>query len=58
MLSEKISPKKVAIELSMLLDKMDELKVFISLEEESIEKEMTKGAIKKAKTKTQTEDIK
>ena len=58
MLSEKISPKKVAIEQSMLLDKMDELKVFISLEEDSIEKEMTKGAIKKAKTKTQTEDIK
>ena len=37
----------------MLLDEKDELKSFILLVEESIKKEITKGAIKKAKVKTQ-----
>ena len=36
-----------------MIDRLEELKRFILLEEENIKKEKTKGAIKKTKTKIQ-----
>ena len=41
-----------------MMKKIEDLKDFVLLEEKSIKKEKTKGAIKKAKSKTQRkEDI-
>ena len=51
MISEKISFKKTVIEKNEMIKKLEELKDFILSEEK------TKGAIKKAKTKTQRKKI-
>ena len=53
LLSEKISLKKAAIEQNEMIEKIVELKIFVLLEEKNIDKEKSKGAMRKAKTKTQ-----
>ena len=53
LLNEKISLKKAAIEQDEMIKKIEELRSFVLLEEEKIKKEKNRGAIKKAKTKTQ-----
>ena len=53
LLNEKISLKKAAIEQDEMIKKTEELRNFVLLEEEKIKKEKNRGAIKKAKTKTQ-----
>ena len=53
LLSEKIGLKKAAIEQNEMIEKIVELKIFVLLEEKNIDKEKSKGAMRKAKTKTQ-----
>ena len=53
LLSEKISLKKAAIEQNEMIEKIVELKIFVLLEEKNIDKEKSKGAMRKAKTRTQ-----
>ena len=48
----KISLRKAAIEQNEIIKKIEELKEFVSLEKDKINKEKNKGAIKKANTKT------
>ena len=53
LLSKKISLEKAAIEQNEMLNKIFELRDFVLLEKENINKEKSKGAIRKEKTKTQ-----
>ena len=52
LLNEKISLKKAAIEQNEIIENIEELRSVILLEEEKINKEKNKVAIKKEKTKT------
>ena len=53
LLREKISLKKAALEQKEMVNKILELRDFVLLEEKNIDKEKSKDAIKKVKTKTQ-----
>ena len=51
--SEKIRLSKAAIEQNEMIDKIEDLRSFVLPEEENINEEKNRGAINKAKTKTQ-----
>ena len=57
LISETISIEKAVIEQNEMITNINKLRNFVLLEEESINKEKSKGAIKKAKTKIQRSTI-
>ena len=52
-----MSTLEAAEEQNVMINKIEEQKKFILLEEKSIDEEKAKGAIKKVKTKTQRKEI-
>ena len=57
LLSKEMSTLEAAEEQNVMINKIEEQKKFILLEEKSIDEEKAKGAIKKVKTKTQRKEI-
>ena len=57
LINERTDVIKATKEQTEMIKKINELGSFVLLEEESIKKEKSRGAIKKAKTKTQTREI-